>query len=446
LASPRDGTKLTTNNHSQICSPGDLASLARHVLNRCDQVASFTEEPGKITRTFLSEPMRGLHQLVTGWMRAAGMIVHCDPAGNLIGRYEGASPALPVLMLGSHLDTVPDAGKFDGVLGVLLGVAAVEALGGRKLPFGIDVIAFSEEEGIRYRAPFLGSRAVCGQFDLDLLNRTDANGVSMAAAFRSFGLDPERIAAAAYRPGRIGGYLEVHIEQGPVLESRGMPVGVVTAISGQSRLRAEFRGQAGHAGTLPMQGRRDALAAAAELVLDVERLAQEVPALRATVGTIQVEPGAVNVVPGIARLCIDVRHAIDDARTAAVAEIQARAARLAARRAVLFAIVEQEHHRAVPADARLSDLLGAAVVTSGQPLHQLASGAGHDAGVMAASAPWAMLFVRSPGGVSHSPDERVLEHDVHIALEVVVRFLDMLAGTHIPENGFCSSTDSPRAS
>ena len=175
-----------------------------------------------------------------------------------------------------------------------------------------------------------------------------------------------------------------------------------------------------------MQGRRDALAAAAELVLEVERLAQEVPELRATVGALQVEPGAVNVVPGSARLCIDVRHANDEARMAAVAEIQARADRLATRRGVSFAIVEQEHHRAVPADSRLSDLLGEAVVASGQQLHSLESGAGHDAGVMAAAAPWAMLFVRSPGGVSHSPDERVLEGDVHVALEVVVRFLDML--------------------
>jgi allantoate deiminase len=431
---------LTTQRHLQVCSPSDLAALAQRAVHRCDQVASFTEEPSKITRTFLSEPMRELHELVTEWMRAAGMIVHCDAAGNLIGRYEGASSALPVLMIGSHLDTVPDAGKYDGVLGVLLGLAAVEALGGRRLPFGIDVIAFSEEEGIRYRAPFLGSRAICGQFDRDLLNRIDAKGVSMAQAFRAFALDPERIDEAAYPRGRIGGYLEVHIEQGPVLENRGVPVGVVTAISGQSRLWAQFRGKAGHAGTLPMQGRRDALAAAAELVLEVERLAHEVPELRATVGTLLVEPGAVNVVPGAARPCIDVRHANDEARMAAVAEIKACADLLATRRGVAFAIVEQEHHRAVPADSRLSDLLGAAVMASGQPLHQLESGAGHDAGVMAKVAPWGMLFVRSPGGVSHSPDECVLEGDVHVALDVVVKFLDILADADIIENDICSST------
>ena len=445
LACPLDRTKVTTRQHPQICSPSDIKALASRVLSRCDQVASFTEEAGKITRTFLSEPMRGLHALLANWMSAAGMIVHCDPAGNLIGSYAGASATLPVLMIGSHLDTVPDAGKYDGVLGVLLGVAAVQALGGRRLNNGIDVIAFSEEEGIRYRAPFLGSRAICGQFDRGLLSRTDAHGVSMAQAFRSFGLDPERIADAAYPPGRIGGYLEIHIEQGPVLESRDARVGVVQAIAGQSRLWARFRGRAGHAGTLPMLGRRDALAAAAELVLEVERFAQEVPELRATVGTLQVDPGAVNVVPGETRLCIDLRHAHDDTRLAAAAEIRVRAERLASRRAVEFAIVEEEHHRAVPADPGFSSWLGAAVVASEQPLHQLESGAGHDAGVMAAAAPWAMLFVRSPGGVSHSPEERVLAEDVAVALEVVVRFLEIAARPTQPGNALASSKDSPGA-
>ena len=234
----------------------------------------------------------------------------------------------------------------------------------------------------------------------------------MAQAFRSFNLDPGRINLAAYPPGRIAAYLEVHIEQGPVLESRGVPVGVVQSIAGQSRLWATFKGRAGHAGTLPMQGRHDVLAAAAELVLEVERLGQEVPGLRATVGTLSVEPGAVNVVPGIARLCVDVRHANDETRVAAVTEMLARARGLAVRRSVEFAIAEEEHHPAVPADPGLSELLGAAVVESGQPLHGLESGAGHDAGVMATAAPWAMLFVRSPGGVSHSPLEQVLFEDV----------------------------------
>ena len=407
---------------------------------RCDQAAAFTEEPGKIARTFLSPPMRGLHSLLSSWMHGTGMTVHLDAAGNLIGRYDGSDANRPVLLIGSHLDSVPDAGKYDGVLGVLLGVAAVQALGGRRLPFGIDVIGFSEEEGVRFRAPFLGSRAICGQFDHSLLNRLDPQGISMTQAFRDFGLDAERIAEAAYPIGRIAGYLEGHIEQGPVLEDLGVPVGVVTAIAGQSKLWMEFRGQAGHSGTLPMAGRRDALAAAAELVLEVERVALETPELRATVGALSVEPGAVNVVPGAARLCVDVRHAHDEIRTAAVAEIHARALRLAARRAVAFQIVEEEHHRAVPADPRLRTLLGAAVEATGQALQQLPSGAGHDAAVMASVAPWAMLFVRSPGGISHSPDERVFEGDVQVALDAVVRFLEMLADAAPLANGDSRST------
>jgi allantoate deiminase len=422
-----DKTMLSTQRQPEARSPSDFAGLAQEVLRRCDRAASFTEEPGAITRTFLCDAMRELHEEVRGWMRAAGMDVRLDAAGNLIGHSHGTDPRLPVQMIGSHLDSVPDAGKYDGVLGVMVGIAAVQALGGRKLPFGIDVVAFSEEEGVRYRAPFLGSRAICGQFDRLLLDRRDARGVSMAYAFRAFGLDPARIAEAAYPAGRVGGYLEVHIEQGPVLESLEAPIGVVEGITGQSRLWATFNGTAGHAGTLPMIGRRDALAAAAELVLEVERIANEQPGLRATVGSLNVSPGATNVVPGTARLSIDVRHQHDESRMAAVAAIRARAEQLSGRRGVSFQIDEMDHHRAIPADSRLCSLLGEAVTGSGQALKRLSSGAGHDAGVMAAVCPMAMLFVRCPGGVSHSPEERVLEDDVRVALEVVVRYLMLLA-------------------
>lgn len=406
---------------------GVLAALALEAFGRCDEVATFSEEAGKITRTFLSEPMRRLHGLVAGWMEAAGMCVRVDAAGNLIGRYAGVRPGLPVLAIGSHLDTVPNAGRYDGVLGVLLGIAAVQALDGRRLPFGIDVIAFSDEEGVRYGVPYLGSLAVRGRFDRNLLDRTDARGMTMAEAFRTFGLDPCRLDEAAYPAGRLLGYLEAHIEQGPVLEALGAPVGVVDAIAGQSRTWAELRGRSGHAGTLPMEGRLDALAAAAELVLEVERLGRSVPDLRATVGTIAVEPGAVNVVPGTARLSIDVRHARDDVRMMAMAELRARAADLTARRGVEFRVAGEEHHMAVPADPLLSGLLGEAVASAGYAPDRLTSGAGHDAAVMAAVTPMAMLFLRSPGGVSHHPDESVLPGDVVVALDVIVRYLHILA-------------------
>jgi allantoate deiminase len=406
---------------------GDLAALAMEALGRCDEAAGFTEEPGRVTRTFLCEPMRRLHERLAGWMEAAGLRVRVDAAGNLVGRYAGRQPDSPVLMIGSHIDTVPDAGKYDGVLGVMLGIAAVQAMGGRRPPFDIDVMAFGDEEGVRYGAPFLGSLAACGRFDRRLLERTDAGGLAMADAFRAFGLDPSRIGEAAYPPGAMLGYFEVHIEQGPVLESLGAPVGVVEAIAGQSRLRVEIRGRSGHAGTSPMEGRHDALAAAAEVVLEVERIGRSTAGLRATVGTIAVEPGASNVVPGTARLSVDVRHARDDVRTAAVGELRARVEALAARRGVEFVVTREEHHAAVPADPTMTDLLGRAVAAAGQVPHRLTSGAGHDAAVMAAAAPMAMLFLRSPGGVSHHPDERVRPEDVANALDVMIRYLDLLA-------------------
>ncbi len=403
------------------------AGMADVVLARCDQIALFSEEEGKITRRFLSEPMRRLHGKLIEWMEEANLAVRTDPAGNLIGRYPGLRPELPVLMIGSHLDSVPDAGKYDGPLGVLLGLAAVQALGGRHLPFGIDLIAFGDEEGVRYGAPFLGSLAVCGRFDRQLLDRTDGDGITMAAAFRAFGLDPSRIELAAYPTGAILGYIEAHIEQGPVLEALQAPVGIVEAIVGQTRIWAELRGRQGHAGTQPMEGRRDALAAAAELVLEVERLPRSFSGLRATVGALAVTPGAVNVVPGAAQLSIDVRHDRDADRAAAVAELKKRAGEFAARRGVGFHVTRAEDHPAVPADPFLTGLLAEAVRLTGLVPHRLWSGAGHDAAVMASVAPMAMLFLRSPGGVSHHPDERVLPDDVATALEVLVHFLDLLA-------------------
>jgi allantoate deiminase len=405
----------------------DLASLAEEVLRRCEEASSFTEEAGRITRRFLSEPMRRLLGRFTDWMEVAGLQVRVDPAGNLIGHYEGTVAESPVLVIGSHLDTVPDAGKYDGVLGVLLGLAAVQSLRSRRLPFGVDVIGFSEEEGIRYSAAYLGSLAVCGRFDRALLERTDAGGTSMREAFRTFGLDPGRIEEAAYGDGRILGYLEPHIEQGPVLEALSAPVGVVEVIAGQSRLWVEFRGQAGHAGTLPMEMRRDALTAAAEFVLEVEGRARATEGLRATVGVLTVAPSAVNVVPGITRLSLDIRHARDEIRTAAVGELLARARTIATRRDVGFEIVREEHHQAVPSNARLTEWLAQAIAATGHVPHRLVSGAGHDAAVMATAAPMTMLFLRSPGGVSHHPDERVSPGDVLVALEVTSRFLDLLS-------------------
>ena len=405
--------------------PPDLEALAAEALARCDALAAASEEPGRLTRTFLRPSMRAAVDLVASWMGEAGMTTRVDAAGNVIGHRPGSDgEASPVLLIGSHLDTVPDAGRFDGALGVLLGIAAVRAAG--RLPFAVEVVGFSEEEGVRYRTPYLGSLAMAGRFDPALLDLEDADGIPMAAAFRSFGLDPARVAEAAAPPGRILAYVEAHIEQGPALEAWGLPVGVVTAIAGQSRLWVSFEGRAGHAGTEPMELRRDALPAAASLVLEAERLARSVEGLRATVGTIAAHPGAVNVVPGSASMTLDVRHASDSTREKAVADLLAFARSTAEGRGLTFRVDQSRHQAAVPADPDLTARLAWAVREAGVEARALVSGAGHDGAVMASVAPTAMLFLRSPGGISHHPAESVIGGDVTVALDVLTRFLTAL--------------------
>jgi allantoate deiminase len=428
-SSGEPGTSVPGGNAISLGSDVlDSLSLAEEVLARCDILAGCSEESGRITRTFPSEPMRAVHERLDSWMRAAGMVVRLDPAGNLIGHYPAACQDAPVFLIGSHLDSVPDAGKYDGVLGVLLGVAAVQALGGNRLPFAVEILGFCEEEGVRFQTPYLGSRAICGCFDPALLERTDAAGVSLAMALRNFGLDPTRLQSATYPAGQVLGYLEAHIEQGPVLDTQNVPLGVVEAIVGQSRLWLRFEGKAGHAGTLPMELRQDALVAAAELVVAIEQHARSLNGLRATVGTLSVAPGAVNVVPGSAKLSLDIRHPHDAVRERATAALLEHAATIGRRRHVGFHVDHVEHHLAVPADPRLTDLLTQAAQAAGYAPLWMVSGAGHDAAVMAALAPMTMLFLRSPGGVSHHPGEAVLPEDVKAALEVMVEFLHRVSG------------------
>jgi allantoate deiminase len=356
-------------------------------------------------------------------MRNAGMQVRIDAIGNIIGHYAGQQPAAPLFLIGSHLDSVLDAGRYDGILGVLLGVATVQALQGKRLPFALEVLGFAEEEGIRYRSAYLGSKAVCGCFEPALLDLTDKAGVSMAQAMRAFGLDPTRLPSAAYPPGKVRGYLETHIEQGPVLESRGLALGGVEAIVGQSRYWLGFEGKAGHAVTLPMDMRQDALTAAAEFIVAVEQYARSAEGMRATVGTLIVEPGAVNVVPGAARLSLDLRHHQDAVRVEATRALLEQARTIGHRRGVRIRIDHEELHPAVPTDPRLTDLLVQAAESTGNAPLRMVSGAGHDAAVMARLAPMTMLFVRSPGGISHNPAEAVLLEDVQAALETMVAFI-----------------------
>jgi allantoate deiminase len=391
----------------------DLDRLTDEVLRRCDVLATFSEEPHRLTRTFLRPPMRDVHDHLRSWMTAAGLQVRVDAVGNMIGRRPAPAESARVFVVGSHVDTVPDAGKYDGVLGVLLGVAAAEAFAGRQIRRTLDVIAFSEEEGVRFHMPYIGSLAVCGRLTPDLLT------TEVIEAIRAFGLDPGDIRSAAYRPDRVAGYFEAHIEQGPVLESLDRPLGIVTSIVGQSRYWLKFIGKAGHAGAQPMEQRRDALAAAAEFIGTVETVAQLTDGLQATVGSLTVSPGAANVVPGEVRLSLDVRHEIDSVRRRRTTELLELADTILARRNIALLCEPVLDAKAVPMDVDLTERLSAAA----GPMPRLPSGAGHDAAVMASVCPTAMLFLRSPGGVSHHPEESVRREDVRAALEKMVRFL-----------------------
>jgi allantoate deiminase len=403
--------------------------IGQEVIARCRQLAAHTEEPGYITRTFLSEPMHRVHADLRTWMEQAGMSVQVDAAGNLRGYYDGATADAPRLIVGSHLDTVPHAGAFDGILGVVLGVALVKALGGRRLGFGVEIVGFSEEEGVRFGFPFIGSRALVGTLDDTVLLTRDADGASIADAIRAFGLNPADIGEARVT-GPTLGYLEFHIEQGPVLESLNLPLGVVTSIAGQSRLEVRFEGNANHAGTTPMHLRRDALAGAAEWIGAVERDAAAVPSLVATVGKIEAEPGAGNVIAGSVRMSLDVRHTKDQVRAEAVKHLLDAAEQIAARRDLVASSQLLLDQTAVAMDARLTEMLGCAVRASGYVDHRMHSGAGHDAMVLAERMPAAMLFLRSPGGISHHPDEAVLEADVAAALAAGLHFVDQLERVH----------------
>jgi len=377
-----------------------MIALAHKVIQCCRDLALVTEEPGRTTRTFLSPPMHDVHRRLAAWMRDINMQVSIDGAGNLRAVRAGASARR--LIIASHLDTVPNAGAFDGILGVVLGLALVEALGPADPPLTVDVIGFSEEEGVRFGQPFIGSRALTGT-----LNPSQ----EIMDAIRAFGLDPTQLPAAKLSPDTAA-YLEFHIEQGPVLESLNAPLGIVDAIAGQSRHNVTFHGKANHAGTTPMNLRHDALTTAARWILQVEKAALDEPGLVATVGALTVEPNATNVIPETVRASLDVRHACDETRHAAVGQL-------------LSGLTHEQRldQPAVSMDARLTAVLAQAVEAAGYPVHHMTSGAGHDAMILAPHVPTAMLFLRSPGGISHHPDESVLASDVAAALEAGLRFI-----------------------
>ena len=415
------------SSRTAIASSGGYAQRA---LVRCDELGRISEEPGRLTRRFATPALREADATVLRWMEEAGMEARQDSVGNVVGRYAADTEDRPVLLLGSHLDSVRDAGRFDGPLGVVVALECVQRLHseGRRLPFHVEVIGFADEEGVRYNTAYLGSRVVAGTFDPDYLDRTDGDGITMREAIRSFGGDPERLAEDARDPSQLLGFVEVHMEQGPVLEAEDLAVGVVSGIAGQSRISVEFTGVAGHAGTVPMGLRRDALAGAAEWLGSVERRARDDADLVATVGVITAEPGASNVIPGRTRMTLDVRSSDDRRRGQARDDLREAAATIAAARGLDLTWEVVQETPAVACSPELTSLLLESLRETGRPERSLPSGAGHDAAALSAVTPVAMLFVRCAGGVSHNPAEAVAVPDIEAAIDVLSTFLDRLAG------------------
>lgn len=398
---------------------------------RCDAlgVAPYSDTADGLYRGYLTPAHRAARAQVATWMTVAGMRVAVDAAANLIGRYEGTAPDAPALLIGSHIDSVRDAGRYDGPLGIMLGIECVAALAaaGRRMPFAIEVIAFGDEEGSRFPAAMLTSRAVAGTLSPEALAVADRDGVTLADALVAAGLDVGRYREAARAPGTTLAYLEAHIEQGPALEAAGLAVGTVTGIAAQGRYAVRVTGMAGHAGTTAMPLRRDALAGAAAMVLAVERIARDDASdLVATVGTIAAAPGAANVIAGAVSFTIDVRSGDAARRDRAAAAMLDAITRIAADRGLAIAIEQIHDLPASPCAPGLMDLLDAATVAAGQPAHRLVSGAGHDAMILAALCPTAMLFVRCRDGISHHPAEQVDPADVEVALRVLIGFIDRL--------------------
>jgi allantoate deiminase len=408
---------------------GSRIDHARTVMQRIEALGKISDDPNCLTRTFCSPAMRRANALVGCWMQEAGMGVHTDAIGNLIGLYQTSLPKSKIFLLGSHLDTVRNAGKFDGPLGVLAAIACVQQLhdSNTRLPFNIEVVGFADEEGVRYQSTYLGSKVLVGTFNPKDLKRRDSDGISMADAIRRFGGKPEAITKARRDPKRLLGYAEVHIEQGTILEQKNLSVGVVTGIAGQTRMHLDFTGRAGHAGTTPMSPRRDALCAAAEFISAVETLARRTNGLVATVGEITALPGASNVIPGEVGLSLDVRHAADPIRERAVSAFRRKAIKISRRRKIKISAEIVHQAAAVGCDLRLSASLIKAVKQHQREVPLLPSGAGHDAAAMAAITPVAMLFVRCKGGMSHHPDESVRLEDIRIAISAMEGLIEGLA-------------------
>ncbi len=406
-----------------------FAERAQIIMDRCDALAAFTTEEGRITRLYGTPTLAAAREEVAEWMTLAGMTTRVDQVGNLFGRYEGARPEARTFLIGGHIDSVVNAGRYDGILGVLTGIAAVEALrdASARLPFAIEVVAFADEEGNRFSTSFLGSSPVAGIWNPAWLSLADASGITLGEAIVGFGGDPGQIADDALDPESLLGFIEIHIEQGPVLQDRNLPVAVVSAITGAEKASIALAGQAGHAGTVPMGLRRDALAGAAEIVLAIEDAGNEHDGLVATVGTLAVNPGSTNVIPGDVTMSLDLRHPDPGIRASSVAAIRERASAIAGERGLTLTWTSLPGFAETTCDAELAETLANAIRTEGYDPIRMFSGAGHDAVTLSRITPVSMLFVRCRDGISHNPLESIVVHDVEVALRVLDRFLQAIA-------------------
>ena len=395
----------------------------RRLMERLDAFAAFTDEPGRLTRVFLSDTHRRAAHAFIGWCAEAGLEASIDAVGNVVARYEGRRAGAPALMLGSHIDTVRDAGRYDGNYGVLAALAVVETLSARRerLDHAIEIVAFGDEEGVRFRTTLTGSRALAGTYPQEALDQKDAGGVAMRDALKAFGGDPER--AHLIRRDNFAAFVEAHIEQGPLLEAEGLPLGIVSAINGATRLEVGVDGAAGHAGATPMGLRRDALTAAAEMALMIEARARGEADLVATVGRFDVWPGAANVIPGHVQFSVDLRAPNDASRVAALTDLMERIGAVTRSRGLSVSLAKTHEANAFVCDQRIIDGLAQAVEAVGVAPRILPSGAGHDTMVMGGLCPAGMLFIRCKGGVSHSPLESITLEDCAIGLRALTCFV-----------------------
>ncbi len=406
-------------------SNGEAGKLGCRILSLADRLSKHSETADGLTCTFMTPAHRATAAELHTLMIDAGMIVREDVVGNIIGRYQAAHDNAPTLIIASHYDTVRNAGKYDGRLGILAGIVVVEELRRRKaiLSFHVDIVAFSEEEGIRFSIPFIGSAAMAGRFDQAILNQRDAEGYSLGEVLRQTGGDAGSIAAVS-RPSPLLGYVEVHIEQGPVLLHEGLPLGVVSAIAGLERYRVKIRGVAGHAGTVPMSLRHDAAAAGAEIIALVERRCSSGSGLMGTVGQLQVPDGAINVIPASCELSLDIRAGEKPALASAVADVLTGIEAIATRRGVTVEVEKLVETAPTPCSLRLQKALAASVARQGVAVRHLVSGAGHDAIMFDGLTDIGMLFVRcGNGGVSHSPLETITAEDAELAVRALLDLL-----------------------